>query len=280
MNPSRSVSTVWERAFGWKHSAWDRVEYNTAMGMVKSGYDIEQLRHAGRITAEIVAELGSMVQPGNNAGELEERAQELCREHGVTPAFQGYQGYKYGTCIGVNEEVVHAIPYRSKVFQEGDLVKIDFGVRYNGYYSDHCRTFAAGTLQPVHQELLDVGEAATANAVALARAGNTIGDLSHAMQSTAEEAGFSIVRTFIGHGIGKKLHEPPEIPAFGEQNSGLKLRSNMVLCIECQVCERSAELVHDRDGWTTRTKDGGYSVMFESMTLVTDERPEVLSRVS
>ncbi|MCD8484643.1 type I methionyl aminopeptidase [Candidatus Woesebacteria bacterium] len=236
------------------------------------------MRYAAHVTAEIVATLGSMVKPGVSAGDLERTAAELCQQHGVTPAFKEVPGYSYGTCISVNDEVVHSIPYDSKVFAEGDLVSIDFGVKFNGYYSDHCRTFAVGAVSPEHRRLMEVGEAATANAVKLAVAGNRVGDLSHAMQSTAEEAGFSIVTTYVGHGIGRKLHEQPEIPAFGTPGTGPFLKENMVICVECQVCEKDAKLVHERDGWTTRTKDGGYAVMFESMVRVGKKAPEVLSK--
>lgn len=247
------------------------------MAQVKNDFELKQLRYAGHVTAEIVDALGRMIAVGVSAGDLEKRAQELCQEYGVTPAFSDVPGYSYATCIGVNDEVVHSIPYDSKIFAEGDLVKVDFGVKYNGYYSDHCRTFAVGSLQPIHKQLIEAGEAATANAVKLAIDGNRIGDLSFAMQATAEDAGFSVVVNYVGHGIGKKLHEPPEIPAFGEPGTGQFLKENMVICIECQVCEHSAKLVHDRDGWTTRTKDGGYSVMFESMVRVGKKAPEILS---
>lgn len=247
------------------------------MAQVKNDFELKQLRYAGHVTAEIVRALGAMIKPGVSAGDLERAAWELCHHHGVTPSFVDVPGYDYATCISVNDEVVHSIPYDSKIFAEGDLVKVDFGVKYNGYYSDHCKTFAVGAVSPLHQELLKVGEAATANAVKLAIDGNRIGDLSFAMQATAEEAGFSVVTTYVGHGIGKKLHESPEIPAFGDPGTGPFLQENMVICVECQVCEKSANLIHERDGWTTRTKDGGYAVMFESMVRVGKKSPEILS---
>lgn len=247
------------------------------MGKRKNQFELEQLRTAGRVTAEIIEALRPMIVAGTSAGDVERRAWELCREHGVQPTFYGYEGYKYATCIGVNDEVVHSIPYDTKVFSAGDLVKVDFGAMFNGYCADHCRTFGVGTLSDVHARLLAAGKAATDNAVALAIAGNRIGDLSHAMQSTAEEAGFSVVKTYIGHGIGKKMHEPPEIPAFGHPGTGEVLQDGMVLCIECQVCEYDSQLESDRDGWTTRTRDGGYAVMFEQMVHVTANGPEIFT---
>jgi methionyl aminopeptidase len=246
---------------------------------IKSTYDLEQMRVAGRVAAEIIEALGKLVQPGVSAAKLDEEAAKLCERHGVEPAFLGYQGFPNSICISVNDEVVHGIPYASKVFAEGDLVKLDFGVKYRGYYSDHCRTFGVGKLTPVHQKLLAVGEAATLNAVKLVKTGNRIGDVSHEEQATAEAAGFSVVRTYIGHGIGKKLHEEPEVPAFGEPGTGPHLQENMVICVECQVCEKGYEIIHERDGWTSRTKDGGYVVMFEHMVRVTDDGPEVLTMV-
>lgn len=249
------------------------------MSRTKSNYDLEQMRVAARVAAEIVEELGKMVVPGANAGQLDATARELCQKHGVEPNFLGYQGYEYATCISVNEEAVHAFPLESKVFQDGDLVSVDFGTRYKGYNSDHCRTFVAGTASPTHQKLLQVGEEAVEQAIKQARAGKHVGDISFAMQNTAEAAGFSIVKQYIGHGIGKKLHEWPEVPAFGEPATGPVLEPNMVLCVECQVCEGSAELVTGEDGWTALTKDGGYAVMFEHMVRITDGEPEVLTRL-
>jgi methionyl aminopeptidase len=249
------------------------------MSRTKSNYDLEQMRVAAKAAAQIVEELGKMVVPGANADQLESRARELCRQHGVEPNFLGYQGYEFATCISVNEEAVHAFPLESKVFREGDLVSVDFGTRYRGYNSDHCRTFAAGKASPIHQKLLQVGEDAVEQAILQATRGKHIGDISAAMQQTAEEAGFSIVKQYIGHGIGKKLHEWPEVPAFGEPGEGPALEPNMVICVECQVCEGSGELTHTNDGWTAITKDGGYAVMFEHMVRITEGKPEVLTRL-
>ena len=249
------------------------------MNKRKSQYDLQQMRMAAQITAKIVDELGAMIAPGVSADDLEKHARLRCQQEGVTPAFLGYEGYQYALCLSVNDEVVHALPTPDKVFKEGDVVSVDFGVIRNKYYSDHCRTFAVGKLSDVHVRLLEVGKQAVENAVWLAVAGNKIGDLSHAMQSTAEEAGFSIVKYYVGHGIGKKLHESPEIPAFGFPGKGPVLEKDMVICVECQVCEKGAELEHDRDGWTARTVDGGYSVMFEHMVHVQDGEPEVLTRL-
>lgn len=232
------------------------------------------------ITAQIVEELGKMVGPGVSAADLDKRAWELCKEHGAEPSFYGHQGYEYATCISVNDEVVHALPTPDKIFQNGDVVKVDFGAKFNGYCADHCRTFSVGTPSAQHAKLLKVGESATRNAVTKAVAGNTIGDVSFQMQSTAEAAGFNVVKMYIGHGIGKKMHEPPEVPAFGEPGTGEVLRENMVICVECQVVEGSDEIVHDDDGWTARTKDGGWAVMFEQMIRVTTGEPEILSRLS
>lgn len=238
------------------------------------------MRIAGRLAAQIVQELSTLVKPGVSAAEVDKRAAQLCAENGVEPAFLGYQGFPNSICISVNDEVVHGIPYQSKVFAPGDLVKLDFGVKYRGYYSDHCRTFGVGQLTPVHQRLIAVGEQATLNAIKLAKSGNRIGDVSFAMQSTAEAAGFSVVRTYIGHGIGKRLHEEPEVPAFGEPGTGPFLQANMVICVECQVCEKGYEINHERDGWTSRTKDGGYVVMFEHMVRITDDGPEILTQLA
>lgn len=249
------------------------------MSRIKSKFDIDQLRIAGRIAAEIVEALSHELHEGVSALDIDARAAQLCREHGVEAAFLGYDGYPNSICIAVNDEVVHAIPHAEKIFRDGDVVKLDFGVKYRGYYSDHCRTFAIGKLSDVHQRLIKAGQEATDNAVALCRAGTHIGDVSHAMEATAEAAGFDVVRMYIGHGIGKRLHEEPEVPAFGKPGSGVVLQENMVICVECQVCEHSGDVKHDRDGWTSRTKDGGYAVMFEHMVRVTADGPDVLTKL-
>lgn len=249
------------------------------MARKNSSYDLQQLTRLAVITAEIVEELGQLVVAGNNAAQLEDRAQQLCQQQGVQPAFQGYQGYQYALCLSVNDEVVHALPTADKVFNEGDVVSIDFGVTSKGYYSDHCRTFGVGQLSEVHQHLLATGRQAVERAIAKVKSGVRIGDLSHQMESTAVENGFSIVTNYVGHGIGKKLHESPEIPAFGQSGTGPKLEKNMVVCVECQVCEGSSALIHDRDGWTARTQDGGYAVMFEHMVQVLDQGSKILTKL-
>lgn len=248
------------------------------MSQVKTSFEVIQLRRAGQIAAEIIEALGQMVAPGVSAGELERAAWELCKKNGVVPSFFGHLDYKYATCISVNDEAVHGIPYDEKIFVEGDLVKVDFGVKFNGYCSDHCRTFPVGKISDQHAKLLKTGEAATTAGVAAARVGNRIGDISWGMQSTAEAAGFQVIRMYIGHGIGKKMHELPEVPAFGKPGTGDVLKENMVICVECQVVEGDEAVKHDQDGWTVRTKDGGWSVMFEQMIRITSDGPaEVLS---
>lgn len=247
------------------------------MGMIKNSFEIEQLRRAGHLSGMIVAELGKMVRPGVSAADIDTRAWELCRQHGVEPTFYGYEGYEYATCVSVNDEVVHSLPTADKVFAAGDVIKIDFGARYNGYCADHCRTFAVGKLSAERARLLEVGKAATFNAVKQARAGKHIGDISWQMQRTAQEAGFDVVKMYVGHGIGKKMHEQPEVPAFGKPGTGPILQENMVICVECQVVEGSDQILHEKDGWTTRTKDGGWAVMFEQMIRITSGEPEILS---
>lgn len=250
------------------------------MSRRKSQYDLQQMRLAAQITAHIVAELGDMAKPGVSTMELEEHARRRCQEEGVSPAFLGYEGYDYALCTSVNDEVVHALPGKQKVLQDGDVVSIDFGVVRNGYYSDHCQTFGVGQLSPEHARLLEVGRQAVENAIQRVATGTRMGDVSHAMEQTAQDAGFSIVTHYVGHGIGKTLHESPEVPAFGVPGTGEKLERDMVICVECQVCEGSSQLKHDRDGWTARTVDGGYSVMFEHMVHVTDQGPDVMTRLS
>lgn len=244
--------------------------------IIKRGKEYRRYREAADISVEILAELGSAIKVGITPLELDLLAEELCKEYGVKPSFKGVSGYEYNSCISVNDVAVHGTP-KDIPLKSGDLVSIDFGIVYKGLNTDHCWTWSVGKPSKQNLKLMIAGKEATDNAVALAITGAYTGDLGHAMESTAKKYGFNIIKVFIGHGIGKSLHEEPDIPAFGSQGMGDVLKEGMVICVECQVVDDTGEIYTDTDGWSAHTENGGNSVMYEYMVIVRNGKPEVLT---
>lgn len=249
------------------------------MIILKSPEEIARLRDANRIVAEVMARLGEMIAAGTTTLDLERVATEEVRGRGALPAFPTVPGYRHTLCVGINEEVVHGIPSAKRRLAEGDLVSIDCGVLWNGFFGDHAWSFAVGRVDAVSQRLLEVGEEALHRAVAAMRVGNRLHDISSAIQVCAETAGFSVVRDYVGHGIGRGLHEEPQVPNFGEPGTGLKLRRGLVLALEPMINAGTHQVEVLGDGWTVVTKDRLRSVHFEHSVAVTDEGPEVLSKL-
>ncbi|MBM4315693.1 MAG: type I methionyl aminopeptidase [Deltaproteobacteria bacterium] len=248
------------------------------MVILKLPDEIEKLRTGNRIVAEILRELREKVRPGVTTGELNALCEALARKKRVKPAFKGYRGYPFALCTSVNGEVVHGIP-SDRPLVTGDIVSLDFGVNYKGYYGDAAITVPVGTISDEAKRLLKVTEAGLHDAIRQARAGNRLGDVSSAVQKQVESAGYSVVRDFVGHGIGRSLHEDPQIPNFGVPGRGIELRPGMVLAIEPMVNEGSYEVQILPDGWTVVTKDGKLSAHFEHSVAVTDNGPDILSRI-
>lgn len=246
---------------------------------MKSPQEVEILRIANTIVMEILLTLKEEVKPGKSTFEFEERAIELCEKKKVIPAFKGYRGYPYALCISINEEIVHGMPRKDKVLKEGDIVSFDFGVIYEGYYGDAALSVGVGKISETAERLLKATEEALSLAIEKARIGNKIGDISFAIQDRVERDGFNVIRDFVGHGIGRSLHEPPEIPNYGRPGRGPKLEAGMVLAIEPMVSAGSWEVEILEDGWTAVTKDRSLACHFEHSVAITPSGPKILSKI-
>lgn len=243
---------------------------------VKDAEEIERMRVAGRIAAEVLDELRKEIRPGVNTAKLDALGEKFIRAKGAEPVFIGYRGYRYATCLSVNEEVVHGIP-GGRILQEGDIVSVDVGVKKNGYCGDVAATFPVGKVSGKTGKLLRVGKDALRAAIRQARAGNHLGDISWAIQQQAEKNGFSVVRDLYGHGIGRDLHEDPLIPNFGNPGEGPELKPGMVLAVEPMVNVGGWKVRTLSDGWTVVTEDGMLSCHFEHTVLITEKEPGVLT---
>ncbi|MGC9109011.1 MAG: type I methionyl aminopeptidase [Caldimicrobium sp.] len=246
---------------------------------LKSPKEIEILKKANAIVMEILLALKEEVRPGVCTYEFEEIALRLCEIKKVQPAFKGYRGYPYALCVSVNEEIVHGMPRKDKFLKEGDIVSFDFGVIYEGFVGDAAITVGVGKISDLAQRLIKVTEEALERAIEKARIGYKIGDISFAIQSTVEREGFNVIRDFVGHGIGRSLHEPPEIPNYGKPGRGLRLEPGMVLAIEPMVSAGSWEVKILEDGWTAVTKDGSLAAHFEHSVAITSSGPVILSKI-
>ena len=252
------------------------------MILLKSPDEIERMRRSSGIVAEILAESASRVRPGVTTGELDAVAEELTRKKGAKPAFKGYvvggRTFPASICISVNDEVVHGIPSRDRVLRDGDLVGLDFGVCCDGYFGDAARTVSVGRTSPEAQRLMDVTASSLAAGIEAIRPGAHIADISGAIQDVAEGAGFSLVREFVGHGIGRSLHEDPQVPNYRTGTRGVKLSEGLVLAIEPMVNAGGPEVYVKDDGWTAATRDGRLSAHFEHSVAVTANGPYFLSQ--
>ena len=246
---------------------------------LKAPWEIEVLRRANSIVAEVLCRLAEEAKPGVSTWDLEVLAEALCRKRGGRPAFKGYRGYPYALCVSINEEIIHGMPREDKVLKEGDIVSFDFGVEYEGYIGDAALTVAVGRVSELAERLMRVTEEALYIGIDRARVGNRVGDISAAIQRHVESHGFAVVRDFVGHGVGRELHEPPEIPNFGRPGKGPRLQAGMVLAIEPMVVTGSPGVRVLEDKWTAVTEDGGLAAHFEHSVAVTARGPEILSKI-
>ncbi len=233
---------------------------------------------ANRIVAEILEGVKELIRPGVETLELDDAAQEMCRRRGVEPAFKGYRGYPRSICISVNEEVVHGIPGPRRL-KEGDLVSLDFGVKYDGYYGDAALTVGVGEVSPQARQLTETTEKSLYAGIAAVRVGGHLSDISHAVQTVVEAAGFGVIRDFVGHGIGRSLHEDPQIPNFGPPGRGPRLQAGMTLAIEPMTAAGSWKVRILPDGWTAVTEDGSLAAHFEHSVALTESGVMILSRL-
>ncbi len=248
------------------------------MILLKSPQELAKMEVANRIVAEILAGIKEKVAPGIETRELDELAEEMCRRHQVEPAFKGYRGYPGSICISINEEIVHGIPGPRKI-KAGDLVSLDFGVKYQGYYGDSALTVAVGEVASRARKLLEATEQALYAGIGQAKVGSRLTDISHAVQDVVEGARFGVIREFVGHGIGRSLHEDPQIPNFGPPGRGPVLQAGMTLAIEPMTSMGAWEVRILKDGWTAVTQDGSLAAHFEHTVAVTENGPWILSRL-
>jgi len=246
------------------------------MIIIKSASELELMRQAGRIVGQVLEAVSQMVAPGVTTAQLDRTAEDMCRQMGCRPAFKGYSGYPFALCCSVNEEVVHGFP-GERALREGDIISMDFGVIKDGFYGDSATTVAVGQISPEARKLMDATRLALEAGIEQARPGNRLGDISAAVQRVAEEAGFSVVRQFVGHGIGRALHEEPQVPNYGAPGKGVKLKAGMVLAIEPMVNVGAYGVKILSDGWTAVTVDGKLSAHYEHTVAVTEDGPRILS---
>ncbi|MDO6353772.1 type I methionyl aminopeptidase [Caloramator sp. CAR-1] len=243
---------------------------------LKSKSEVDKIRRSGRIVAELLNLLEKQIRPGITTKELDKFAEEFIISHGAKPSFKGYYGYPGSLCTSINEEVVHGIP-SDRILKEGDIISIDCGVFYEGFHSDAARTFAVGHISEEAKRLIDITEKSFYEGIKYARAGNRIGDISNAIQTFVESNGYSVVRDYVGHGIGKELHEEPPVPNYGKAGRGPKLAVGMVLAIEPMVNMGTFAVIELDDGWTVVTADKKLSAHYENTIAILENGPEILT---
>ncbi len=244
---------------------------------IKTAEEIELLRESNLLVSETLAEVGRHVRPGVTTAALDEIAETFIRDHQAVPGFKGYQGFPATLCTSVNEQVVHGIPSREVVLKEGDIVSVDCGVVKNGYYGDTAYTFEVGEVSPEVKNLLEVTRECLYLGIEKAVEGLRVGDIGYAVQHHAESNGYSVVRELVGHGLGKKMHEPPEVPNYGRRGTGMKLKKGMVICIEPMINMGKRQVNQGADGWTISAADKLPSAHYELAIAVEKGKADVLS---
>lgn len=245
------------------------------MIIIKTDQEIDLMRQSNQLVLDTLAELAGLIKPGITTAYLDQVAEKFIRSNGGIPGFLGYNGYPKTLCTSVNSQVVHGIP-SDYALKEGDIVSIDCGVVLNGFYGDSAYTFAVGSVDPQVFRLMQVTKDCLFKGARLALENNKVGDIGNAVQSYAELNGFSVVREMVGHGLGKKLHEEPEVPNYGKKGSGVKLKRNMVLCIEPMINFGARNIIQEKDGWTIRTADRKPSAHYELPVVVGEQSPFIL----
>ena len=244
---------------------------------IKSEREINLMREAGKILASVHDELEQFVKPGISTKDIDKKGEEIIRSFGCIPSFLNYNGYPASICVSINDEVVHGIPTSKRILQEGDIVSLDAGVIYNGYHSDAARTHAVGEISSEAKKLIDVTRNSFFEGIKYAKEGNHLYDISKAIQEYAEFYGYGVVRKLVGHGIGKNLHEGPQVPNFKMPGRGLKLQAGMTLAIEPMLNIGTYNVRFLSDGWTAVTADGSLSAHYENTIVITKGEPEILS---
>ncbi len=250
------------------------------MIFLKTNEEIELLRESNLLVCRTLAELAKVIQPGVTTAQLDKLAEEFIRDHGATPAFKGYSGYPASLCTSVNDQVVHGIPSPKVVLRDGDIISVDCGTFLNGFVGDSAYTFAVGEISDEVAMLLKTTRESLFKGIEMAVEGRRIGDIGNAVQTYCESRGYSVVREMVGHGVGRKMHEDPQVPNYGRRGVGPMLKSGMTICIEPMINLGRKELVFESDGWTTRTRDGKPSAHFENAVAVAKGKADILSDFS
>ena len=247
---------------------------------LKTPEQLRYMREAGKITAEVLLYAESILRDGMSTGELDQKIRAFIEHHGGKPTFLGYGGFPGSACISLNDEVIHGIPSSKRIIRDGDLVKVDVGVTYRGYIGDSARTFAVGTVSEQAKQLIETTRDSFFRGMEAAVSGNRIGDIGNAVESRVTADGFSVVRQYVGHGVGRELHEEPEVPNYGTPGRGARLYPGMTLAIEPMVNAGKGEVRVLSDGWTVVTKDGSLSAHYENTIVITDNGPMILTDAS
>jgi len=246
--------------------------------LLKTKDEIEVMRQAGGILARIISKIKQQVQPGVSTAQLDRIAADLCAQYHVKAGFLGYRNYPATACFSLNDTVVHGVPSEDEVLQEGDIISIDMGIVYKKFFSDMAITVGVGTISDEAQGLLDVTKECLQKAISQACEGKRIGDIGHAIESTARKAGYSVVRQMVGHGIGHNLHEEPQVPGWGTPGTGAMLKKGMVIAIETIINQGTEKIRFLKDGWTTKTADGKLSALFEHSVAIGKKRGDILTK--
>ena len=247
------------------------------MIIIKSDQEVDLMRESGKVTGFILKELESFIRPGISTADIDKFVEDTIRKNGMIPTFKGYGGFPASACVSINDEVVHGIPEKKRIIKEGDIVSVDVGSTYKGYVSDAARTYGVGQISDIAQKLIDATRDSFFSGLEFCKVGCRLSDISHAVQTKAESEGFSVIRDFVGHGVGQNMHEEPQIPNYGKAGRGPRLAKGMVFAIEPMICEGGYDVRTLSNDWTVVTLDGKLSAHYENTVVITDGEPELLT---
>lgn len=247
------------------------------MIIIKSDQEIDIMRESGKVTAHILKELENFIKPGMSTMDIDQFVEKTILSNNMIPSFKGYNGFPASACVSINNEVVHGIPDAARFLKEGDIVSVDVGCTYKGYISDAARTYPVGAISPEAQKLIDATRDSFFEGLKFCRPGYRLSDISHAIQQKAESEGFSVIRDFVGHGVGRAMHEEPQIPNYGKPGRGPRLARGMVFAIEPMINQGTFEVDVLADNWTVVTVDGKLSAHYENTVVITDDEPELIT---
>lgn len=247
------------------------------MIIIKSTSEIDLMRESGKVTGFILKELENFIKPGLSTADVDRFVDSTIRKHGMIPTFKGYGGFPASACVSINEEVVHGIPDKKRILKEGDIVSVDVGSTYKGYVSDAARTYPVGQVSEIAAKLMKATKDSFFAGLEFCKVGYRLSDISHAIQVKAESEGFSVIRDFVGHGVGQQMHEDPQIPNYGKPGRGPRLARGMVFAIEPMICEGTYDVRTLSNDWTVVTLDGKLSAHYENTVVITEGEPELLT---